>query len=293
MTPNNNFGNMCDTDRSDNTAWAENSQWPIGAVVGTTTYAFETPTVSSLYKEASLVLRRQSMQTNNYGLDHLIKGNLHEARDAFVEADRLNEIASYPYCGDDDGDEIFQEYQSNWVNLQALVGSIGQNNEMKQTMNHLFLYGLRIGDPIHMADNDSSSTAIGKPEILWTSRMDWSIRFNLSLVTQFLGIVTSNVVAMTYRADSFDRYDLLASDVVAWYNGRAPLDAAILMMAVRNNQGSMYCQLRVVHQVEKYWVRMGRILNASRSLQAHTLCKTFVQNLTSFMNEQRGSAPAA
>eukprot|EP00980_Cylindrotheca_fusiformis_P028091 scaffold22578_cov164-Cylindrotheca_fusiformis.AAC.17 len=309
------FGGMHDTDHSNDSVWTNSSHCLMGGVSDTTTEASKTDGSCRLmgsvsdaaseaceisraplaYKDgASSLLVRHSMQTNNHGLDLLISGKLHEARDVLSEADRLYQTASFLHCDDDDDCDSSQEYQSDWVNIRSLVDVIGQNNEMKQTLNHLFLYGLRIRDPIHIINkNNSTNTANSKPEILRTSRMDWSIRFNLSLVTQILGIVTSNGIAMVCRADSFDLYELLAADIVAWYDGRAPLDAAILVMAVYNNQGSMYRQLQVVHQVEAYWGRMGRILNSSRSLQAHPLCKTLMQNLTFLMNERTGPAPAA
>eukprot|EP00980_Cylindrotheca_fusiformis_P028092 scaffold22578_cov164-Cylindrotheca_fusiformis.AAC.18 len=304
----NNVEGMHTTDHGNDNVWTDSSRWSMGAASETTTETSITPTASQSTCEAASVVRKQSIHMNNHGLDQLIRGKLHEAWDAFSEADRLYQRASFLYCEDEDDCHNSQEYLSDWVNVQLLVDSLGQNHEMKQTLNHLFLYGLRIREPIHMINNNCANTARGKQEILRTSNMDWSIRFNLSLVTQFLGIVTSNDIAMecradsfvtsndiamACRADSFDRYDLLAADVVAWYDGRAPLDAAILMMAVHNNQGSMYRQLQVVHQVEACWGRMGKILNASRSLQAHALCKTFIQNLTSFMNERTGPAPAA
>jgi hypothetical protein len=225
-----------------------------------------------------------SIRMNNLGLDHLMHGRLLDARSAFFEADNLYRQAPHVLTYDADA----REYQSNWINVESIVDSIATSDEMTSTMCHIFLFGLRIGHAIDDMD-DSSDENI---DVLCTTRIDWAISYNLGLVTQLLGITTTDIWGMTYRADSFDRYEQLMLDVVAWYDGLAPLDAAILMMALHNNQGSIYLQLKVDYQVTAHWGRMRSILNASRPLQEHSICKTFLQNLAILMKGQESAAAA-
>lgn len=225
-----------------------------------------------------------SIRMNNLGLDHLMHGRLHDARSAFFEANNLYRQVPYVLTYDTDA----REYQSNWINVESIVDSTATSDEMTSTMDHIFLFGLRIGDAIDDMD-DSGDENI---DILCTTRIDWAISYNLGLVTQLLGIITTDVWGMVYRADSFDRYEQLNLDVVAWYDGLAPLDAAILMMALHNNQGSIYLQLEVDYQVTAHWGRMRNILNASRPLQEHSICKTFLQNLAILMKGQECAAAA-
>lgn len=236
----------------------------------------------------------RSINTNNFGLDHLQHGRLREAQRAFLEANRLHRHASYLPSYDADA----LEYQSHWISVRSIVDTLARTEEMKRTMGHVFLFGLSIGNSIeeNSANGEVEEGSLcSRPQIdiLCTTRIDWAITYNLGLVTQFLGIVTTNVWGTIYRADSFDLYEQLTQDIVAWYEGIAPLDAAILMMALHNNQGSIYRQLEVAYQVETYWGRMQSIMNASISLQEHSICETFLQNLAFLMKEQQNLAAAA
>eukprot|EP00980_Cylindrotheca_fusiformis_P023237 scaffold10270_cov125-Cylindrotheca_fusiformis.AAC.4 len=235
-----------------------------------------------------------SIRMNNQGLDLLMHGRLQEARCAFVEASNLYGEAVYYPSYDVDA----REFASNWVCIRSVVNSIAHSDSIKNNLKHIFLYGLRVGDEIDDSssddsdDRDTSTMKCDSIDVLRTTRIDWAISYNLGLVTQFLGLVTTNVWGMTYRADSFDRYEKLAQDVVAWYDGVAPLDAAILMLALHNNQGSIYRQLDVGYQVETYWGRMRSIINASKSLREHSICQTFVHNLTYLMRQRQPAAAA-
>lgn len=146
-----------------------------------------------------------SIRMNNHGLDHLMHGRLQEARQAFMEAHLMHQQASYNPSYDADA----REYQNKWVNVKSIVDSISSSDEMKRAINHIFMFGLRIGEDI----DDSSDDSDGQEEreksesidVLSTTRIDWAITFNLGLVSQFLGIVTTDVWGMTHRADAFDR----------------------------------------------------------------------------------------
>jgi hypothetical protein len=233
---------------------------------------------------------------NNLGLDHLMQGRLHEAWGYFFEANNLQCQASYlPRYNDNDP----LEYQSIWVNVQSIVDSIATSDEMKRAMRNIFLFGLRIGGDIDDSydsddqEKECTTRKCAKVDILRTTRIDWATSYNLGLVTQLLGLITTDVWGMTLRADAFDRYEKLKLDVVAEYDGIAPVDAALLMMALYNNQGSIYRQLEVDYQVEAHWGRMRKIMNASRSLREHSICQTFLHNLGFLKREKRRPAAAA
>lgn len=234
-----------------------------------------------------------SIHMNNLGLDHLMHGRLHDAWGYFFEANNLQRQASYlPRYNDSS-----LEYESIWVNVQSIVDSIATSYEMKRAMRNIFLFGLRIGDDIDDSydsdDQETECAKCAKVDILRTTRIDWATSYNMGLVTQLLGSITTGVWGMTLRADAFDRYEKLKLDVVAEYDGIAPVDAALLMMALYNNQGSIYRQLEVDYQVEAYWGRMRKIMNSSRSLREHSICQTFLHNLEFLAREERRPAAAA
>eukprot|EP00980_Cylindrotheca_fusiformis_P004786 scaffold1027_cov108-Cylindrotheca_fusiformis.AAC.5 len=234
------------------------------------------------------------IRMNNEGLDHLIQGRLHEARSSFFQASDLHQHASHLPAYDPDA----HEFKINWIHVQSSqVESTVTSHEMRRTIDCTFMYGMRIGDEIDDSssfsnvDNEFSSANIA---ILRTTRIDWAIKYNLGLVAQLLGIVTiTKMAGMLFRAESFDRYEKLSLDVIAWYDGYAPLDAALLMMALHNNQGSIYYQMKVEYQVESYWGRIQRIMGASRCLQEHSICETFRKNLKHRLMVARLPAPAA
>eukprot|EP00980_Cylindrotheca_fusiformis_P004787 scaffold1027_cov108-Cylindrotheca_fusiformis.AAC.6 len=249
------------------------------------------------------------ISTNNVGLNQLSHGRLKEARTFFFEASTLYLQASQDE--DDSHGGNAREYESNWINLRSADHSIATNtttsttstdttsNELEHVLNPIFLYGLKIS-PKRMEDetrshssneDDVRITDVAETiDVLRTSRIDWAIRYNLGLVDQLLGAVTVDMSGMVYRANCFDLYEKLARDIVEWYSGVAPLDAAVLMLALRNNQGCMYRQLKVPHQVERYWNRMRRILDASKPIRTHPLCQIFLRNLNLLAREDPAAA---
>lgn len=235
--------------------------------------------------------RIRCIQMNNLGLDHLLHGRLHKARSAFFAANNLVLHRAKFFLDSD-----VRVYQSNWVDLHSTMSSVSDcDEETKQMMHSIFLFGLRIGDQVHDSNSSTVSNNNSKNDLsaIHTTRIDWAIAYNLGLVAQLLGIVTTtDTGGMNYRIESFDRYEELAIDMVAWYDGLAPLDAAILMMALHNNQGSICRQLRLGHHVEVHWNRMRSILNASKSLRKLSICDTFMDNLEQLVVEQRPAAAA-
>eukprot|EP00980_Cylindrotheca_fusiformis_P028090 scaffold22578_cov164-Cylindrotheca_fusiformis.AAC.16 len=183
------------------------------------------------------------IRRNNDGLDLLMHGRLHEAQSAFFDASNIHRRASYHPSYDADR----REYQSHWTSVRHIVDAIATSEQMKRTMNHIFLFGLRIGGSIcdnsrgeqQEGDDEDGQYSLSNIDVLCTARIDWTIGYNIGLVTQLLGIVTTNVWGTIYRANSIDGYEQLSNDIVAWYDGMAPLDAAVLMMALHNNQGTV------------------------------------------------------
>eukprot|EP00980_Cylindrotheca_fusiformis_P004789 scaffold1027_cov108-Cylindrotheca_fusiformis.AAC.8 len=248
--------------------------------------------------------------TNNVGLNQLSHGRLKEARMSFLEASVLYQQASDRRDDDSDGGNS-REYECTWISLRSVDHSMAtntsttSNNELEQVLNPIFLYGLKIGAALIEDDETSHSSSSNEDDVrmtdvvenidvLRTARIDWAIHYNLGLVDQLLGAISSDMSGMVYRADCFDRYEKLARDIVEWYDGIAPLDAAVLMLALHNNEGCMYRQLKVPHQVDACWNRMRKILNASDPLRSHPLCQVFLQNLELMAREQRlPPAPAA
>lgn len=246
---------------------------------------------SELYENPFHDIWTHSIHQNNVGIDHLGHGRLHEAWRAFEEANILERKASNLPTYDDT-----PEYRSNWVCIRSMVDTIASCEGKQRNISCIFLYGLRIGNEI----NDSSSDDSGQEtpythaeiDVLRTPRIDWTISYNLGLTAQLLGIVNSGFVGMAHRADAFSNYTELTLDIVAWYDGLAPVDAALLMMAIHNNSGSIYRQLEVGYQVEAHWSRMRTIINASKSLREHSLCRTFRRNLEYLLKQRRPAAAA-
>lgn len=237
------------------------------------------------------------IHTNNVGMDHLMHGRLSEARSLFFEAITLHLHASQHPTFDPD----VREYESNWVDLRSIIDSITTDVEPRRTMSHIFMFGLKIGVELASSDEEddttggshaASKTKSDRLDILRTTRIDWAISYNLGLVAQLLGVVTADVWGMIYRADSIDRYEKLMFDVVDWHDGQAPLDVAVLLLALRNNQGSMYRQLQVGYKMEAHWSRMRSIIHASRPLRSHPICQIFLQNIDFLVREQRPAAAA-
>eukprot|EP00980_Cylindrotheca_fusiformis_P004785 scaffold1027_cov108-Cylindrotheca_fusiformis.AAC.4 len=244
------------------------------------------------------------IQLNNLGLDHLLQGRLHNAQHAFLEASQLHHFATkFQYAFDSDS----RVYQNNWVNLQSTVNCIAtdisnhnttsEEHVVRSHMQNMFLFGLRIGRQVDDDDEDERMMNNGDDDnsaAITTTRIDWCIHYNLGLVTQFMGIIrrTDECGKLDYRVAAFDRYEKIAMDVEAWFEGMAPLDAAILMMALHNNQGSICRQLQLCDHVKVHWGRMQSIMNASKSLRKHNICHTFLDNLELLIQDTRPAAAA-
>lgn len=221
-----------------------------------------------------------SIQSNNSAIHCFLDGRLIQAHQLLLQSSRLQHQSFY------DERNGAQEYRCKWVegNLAASLANssvMTLSGEQTRLVSHIFMRFLiidyeDIGNP-----HDIPHTAPMPPDV-FLCKLDWAVNYNLALMTQILGLLAPSTAAMTHRAASFELYEQVSLDMVDWFNddGYAPVSVAILIMAIYNNQGAMYCQLDVRLQIEKYWKHLRRIWNESAHLlKGKTYSQIFQNNL--------------
>lgn len=221
-----------------------------------------------------------STELNNLGIDHLRHGRLDEAFSVLSLAAILNENESY--------DSLIEDcpiYCNQWQNIAhviqaveaATVSSFPQDVKLS-----IFPCCLTIQKPCTIVSDKC------RDQVVFTSRLDWIIEYNLALVAQLLGTLHGDVKLLE---QAHNLYDQLGKDILEWHDYSTTVDIALLLIAIYNNEGCIYHVMGVNDLACFYMDRVSVIYSGCANLEANPICRTFEDNCPAMRTHD--CAPAA